>query len=520
MALPQFSRNYARSGSYENPKTVVDTQSGAIWANAINNIGKTVSNTLVGLAKIQSEEAKQTQKYLDDNAKFVIEQYDSFLENSKNIGVKNPSYSEAALYAIKKKGEAYFGMKRGDKQAEKDYAKWNSKIADIIEYGKAGMAANESFDADYVSGYDKVNTPGGVSTVGVDKVRSKNYSLAMPVRTGTTKNPKETWYFDKDDNIRVRYSSDQISKAHASGQLEQEYIDTTPLSLFSFDAGKIDDIRKDMVKFYNESAILKDNMLGKGYVSDKIKTIRSGKVEYDLQEINMPSVIASTKSYISSKAKSYLKRPSAVNNLWTHTLDQGRNIKDANGNLKYPKGFKLKLSEGAPGTAFDEQTSQVFTEALAQYMYDILPEGKQGSVRKIPETKPKTTTPPPPKPNYDDITSIVQSLKSGDYQDVAFPGTVDSIKKSDSIAKKGQNIVSVNLESGSKLINKEFDLNNKTSLISLAEEIFKGSSKEIRSKRSEFVKQMLSKNKASTSDDKEPTGTINNPLIYKPQNQK
>jgi hypothetical protein len=123
----------------------------------------------------------------------------------------------------------------------------------------------------------------------------------------------------------------------------------------------------------------------------------------------------------------------------------------------------------------------------------------------------------PLKPDYSDVTSVVESLKSGDYQDVAFPGTVDNIKKSESVAKKGQNIVSAEIEVGTKLFSKEFDLNSKTSLISLAEEIFKGDSKEIRSKRSEFVKQMLSKNNASASDNKEPTGSENDPLIYKPK---
>lgn len=113
--------------------------------------------------------------------------------------------------------------------------------------------------------------------------------------------------------------------------------------------------------------------------------------------------------------------------------------------------------------------------------------------------------------DYDDVTSIVQSLNSGNYQDITFPGAVDSIEKSFAVAKKGQNIVSVKLEVGNKLEVKEFDLNNRTSLYSLAEEIFKGSSKEIRSKRSEFVKQMLSKNKASASDNKE-TDIFGNPI--------
>jgi hypothetical protein len=31
MALPSFSRNYGRSGAYENPATVVDTKTAEIW---------------------------------------------------------------------------------------------------------------------------------------------------------------------------------------------------------------------------------------------------------------------------------------------------------------------------------------------------------------------------------------------------------------------------------------------------------------------------------------------------------
>jgi len=36
--LPRFSRNYGRSGAYENPATVVDTKTAQIWANVIDNL--------------------------------------------------------------------------------------------------------------------------------------------------------------------------------------------------------------------------------------------------------------------------------------------------------------------------------------------------------------------------------------------------------------------------------------------------------------------------------------------------
>ena len=101
----------------------------------------------------------------------------------------------------------------------------------------------------------------------------------------------------------------------------------------------------------------------------------------------MAKVTGSTRDFINAKAKTYLKRPAAANNLWNHQLQQGRNIlKD--GKPLYPDGFKLKLADGQIGTTFDTETSRVLTESLAQYMYDILPEGKQTSTRKITKDEP------------------------------------------------------------------------------------------------------------------------------------
>jgi hypothetical protein len=169
--------------------------------------------------------------------------------------------------------------------------------------------------------------------------------------------------------------------------------------------------------------------------------------------------------------------------------------------------FVPKAADDADVKFYKEQLGKTIVKGEEIYVKT----NEKFSDIKQPSEQTQTT-------DYDDVASIAQTIKSGNYQDISFPGTVISIEKSDSVAKKGQNIVSVNLEVGSSAEPREFDLNNKTSLYSLAEEIFKGSSKEIRSKRSEFVKQMLSKNKASASDNKEPTGSEDDPLIYKPQN--
>lgn len=385
MALPQFSRNYGRSGAYENPQTVVDTKTGAIWGNAIQNIGNSIASTIEGVSKAASLEVQKTQKILDENAKFTTEQYEEFLNQTKS---GNESFNNLALYIIRKKGRAYMGMTRGDGQASKDFANYNSKLNQLIGLAQSGNNALESYANDYITNYSKVNTPGGVSTVGIDPNRSMNYQLAMPAKAGSTKNGKEYWYLDDNLNIRTRYTSDQISKNFKDGNIKNAYIDADPLDIYTFDAGVVDDVKKETLKFYNQAGVAKNNVLGDGYLQDTIETIQSGKVEYDYQKIDMAKVTGSTRDFINAKAKTYLKRPAAANNLWNHQLQQGRNILGKDNKPLYPDGFKLKLADGQIGTAFDTETSRVFTESLAQYMYDILPEGKQTSTRKITKDKP------------------------------------------------------------------------------------------------------------------------------------
>jgi len=389
MALPQFSRNYGRSGAYENPQTVVDTKTGAIWGNAIQNIGNSIAASIEGVSKAASLQVQKTQKILDENAKFTTEQYEEFLNQTKS---GNESFNNLALYVIRKKGESYTKMRRGDQQASKDFAIYNSKLNELIGLAESGNNAIESYTNDYITNYSKVNTPGGVSTVGIDPVRSINYQLAMPAKAKSTKNGKEYWYLDDDLNIRTRYTSDQISKSFKEGNIKNDYIDADPLDIYTFDAGVVDDIRKETLKFFNQAGIVKNGVLGDGFIQDTIETIPSGNVEYDYQKIDMAKVTGSTRDFINAKAKTYLKRPAAANNLWNHQLQQGRNIIDpATRKQKYPDGFKLKLADGQIGTTFDTETSKVFGEALAQYMYDILPEGKQGSVRKIIKDEPTAT---------------------------------------------------------------------------------------------------------------------------------
>lgn len=198
--MPSFAgKRYGSKGSYENPRVAIDS-SGNAYASAIRNIGNSTANAIREKTKRNSQAVQQTQKYLDQNAKFVLDNYDEFSRNMEQVGINNPSLNKAGLFAIDKKANAYMAMKSAKTKEDqmrfaKEYALWDGKINELTQLVTAGQEANQSYSADYVDGYSKVNTEGGVSTTNANVGLSKQYQLAMPTRIGATRNPNEQWFF-------------------------------------------------------------------------------------------------------------------------------------------------------------------------------------------------------------------------------------------------------------------------------------------------------------------------------------
>ena len=98
--LPRFSRNYGRSGAYENPATVVDTKTAQIWANVIDNIGKQTQARFASKRKAEAAVVKETQ----DKIAYGIKQRK---ENAKEVykflgvnGLNNPALIDLSLIHI------------------------------------------------------------------------------------------------------------------------------------------------------------------------------------------------------------------------------------------------------------------------------------------------------------------------------------------------------------------------------------------------------------------------------------
>jgi len=398
-SLPKFSRNYARQGEYANPKTIID-QSPGVWANTISNLGKTISEGLIKGRNGLSSTAKETQTYLDENAKFIMESYDEFSDNINKSGVRNPSLNETGVYAIRMKGEAAMGMKRSttrEQQSEfsKQYAFWDNKLNELIGLVQAGNGADETYNEQFVDGYANANTSGGISTVGLNDSLSKQYQLAMPVRLGGTRNPREQWFFDPEDGYKIKtmYTSDQIDKAYKEGNIDNPYVVADPKVLFTHESTRIDPIDKEFREFVTQTFYDKDKKPLEQFLKKQEETVEykddnGNKMQKIVKPWDEASVLGAWTNYIAAKSKSYSKYPNQAKALWDTVLEQGRNIittdKEGKPTQTYVDGYSLSASDGTPGTALTAIDSGVFAEAMLSYSGNFLPpEGEVISKSKV-----------------------------------------------------------------------------------------------------------------------------------------
>lgn len=405
-SLPRFSRNYTRQGEYANPKTIID-QSPGVWANTISNLGNTISQNLLNARKGLSKTAQETQTYLDDNAKFIMEHYDEFSDNINNSGVRNPSLNKTGVYAIRMKGEAAMGMKKSttrEQQAEfsKQYAFWDNKLNELIALVQAGNTADQTYNEQFVEDYANANTSGGVSTVGLNNGLSQQYQLAMPVRLGGTRNPREQWFFDPDDGYKIKtmYTSDQIDKSYKDGNIANPYVIADPKVLFAHENPRIDPIDKEFREFVSQTFYDKDKKPLEQFLMKEESTVEytdanGNKMQKIVKGWNDPAVLAAWQNYTGAKAKSYSKYPNQAKALWDTVLEQGRNIlttdKQGNPTKTYSDGYALSASDGTPGTALTAIDTGVFAESMLSYAGNFMPpEGEVISKSKV--IKPEKAT--------------------------------------------------------------------------------------------------------------------------------
>ena len=77
-------------GAYENPVTVIDRESGKIWANTIDAIGKQTVSFIEKQEAELSRQQKEQQIALEKNAEYIINIQAEFSKHMSKYGVDTP----------------------------------------------------------------------------------------------------------------------------------------------------------------------------------------------------------------------------------------------------------------------------------------------------------------------------------------------------------------------------------------------------------------------------------------------
>ena len=140
-------------GAYENPLTVIDTESGKIWANAIRGIGEQTVDFLEKQQAELSKQQKEAQIILRENAKYVMQNQAEFSQQMAKNGVNNPYLFQAGKGIIDKmamvNAEVLAAKTQEESQMALDrYGLLQSSYNNLVAGIKNGADADETYLAD------------------------------------------------------------------------------------------------------------------------------------------------------------------------------------------------------------------------------------------------------------------------------------------------------------------------------------------------------------------------------------
>jgi hypothetical protein len=359
-------------GAYENPIAVINTESAKIFANAISNIGKTVSGVLDQEAQRKSKAKEEERQWLDWTFKYTNENLDKVYDQLQTVGVNNTEAFNAFKPLIDMKTSFGIQAKRAKTQEEQNEllslaAKYEKGIRSGINIQRAFQENDAMFNKEFIENIDKVGREGGVPLVGG---KNKEYNLGMSIRAGI--NPgTEKFYFDEEKgNWRVRYSGPEIKK-----MLKQDSIDMDASVFSSYDPGTIPEISKNIIKLFDQKTdqnpkglgfIGKDNELSNQFIDvENVKYIYSkdGKTKTPIYPAKTELMTAQATTMLEAQAKGLLKAGDQAQLVWQNILS------DSNEPLK----------PGAGSISVYEPKSEIeFIEAYVKKGLESMPKMKQG----------------------------------------------------------------------------------------------------------------------------------------------
>ena len=333
-------------GAYENPITVVDRESGQIWANAIAGVGQQTARAIEQQAAKQSAKQKEIQKELAAEADYVINNQQAFSKEMAKNGINNPFLFNAGKNLIDEMARASTTIKgsktREQQQAALDnFSKLQKQYNNLVQGIQIGGDADATYKQDRIDtgqkGWKKPGEQGGMSVTGET---TQAFIKRMNVRNGLGKGAIEEYIPQPDGTYNLRYSG---------GIYGDEVVEVPMIESLSYDAGVVPDAKaRVMEAFTTESGSEKDGttfaiLNDKGTYSEQYLDYKNtfeqkGKVNEDgsytsstIVPANTSLIVSASIGKINAVSESYLGDYNEANKVWMEVLNNDEPLKRASG---------------------------------------------------------------------------------------------------------------------------------------------------------------------------------------------
>ena len=333
-------------GAYENPITVVDRESGQIWANAIAGVGQQTVRTIEKQAAKQSAKQKEIQKQLAAEADYVINNQQAFSKEMAKNGINNPSLFNAGKNLIDEMARASTTIKgsktREQQQAALDnFSKLQKQYNNLTQGIQIGGDADATYKQDRIDsgqkGWKRPGEQGGMSVTGET---TQAFIKRMNVRNGLGQGAIEEYIPQPDGTYNLRYSG---------GIYGDEIVEVPMIESLSYDAGVVPDAKaRVMEAFTSDSGSRKDGttfaiLNDKGNYSEEYLDYKNtfqekGQVSEDgsypsstIVPANTSLIVSASIGKINAVSESYLGDYNEANKVWMEVLNNEEPLKRASG---------------------------------------------------------------------------------------------------------------------------------------------------------------------------------------------
>ena len=340
-------------GAYENPVTVVDTQSGQIWANAIQNLGAQTSNILDQERNRLLEENKDFSIRLRKIQEDGIKNYDIIAGSLAEKGITDQQiYDQAQKFQTEKTNASTKLMQTGRPpeelaEAQKQYNQSDKALKGLVPYIKARGESLEDYLREVGGNPVNVGQQGYASMT-----ENQDFQIGTWIDSGYLKGSKEIVY-DKEKGWGTKYKE--------SEDIDTKY-DGKEFTIWGTQAADYTTTKVPFVDKGLENVLLETGIIDKNgkltsdyqyFDSKQTRTEKSkdGSITAVIVGPNWERAAVAIDKKVNDIADGYLKTPSIANAVWRNVFGEKEDMKIVDGGGVDPEQArifkeKLKLRAG------------------------------------------------------------------------------------------------------------------------------------------------------------------------------